>query len=329
MMSAALIENMMFEMMCYSLVVVGFSLYWLRKHRGKAVCQTVAKGACKSLTLSGYASNDSTDDMGTGVDSMETSDAETSSFEASSLSPKAMTYHAPRTHLSNSKGGCTTNGIPQKLREVVNKLSPHDAVTVLGMLNAASINTHQGQNLDNGKNAAAETHKPFRPWTPFQGSSRPCVKTGSRSCDMKAAQVRGNGRQAQGQAGRVEIKATLAQNLAELTDPKRTILLRKVTPLGANVSQLLEIHFSRFGPVEKVLICHNYDNARTDSPQWRLAGPAFVVMSKAEDVAAALEHGSVHRLLHANIDVALYVDHRANKVSAGVDKVLNAPDYPE
>lgn len=111
---------------------------------------------------------------------------------------------------------------------------------------------------------------------------------------------------------------TLRDNLLQLSsfDPECVILVRKINRLGLNSPQLLEIYFSRFGPVERVLISHSIDkpNEKRRHPRWRPAGLGFIAMRNAQDAAAAIGHASEHIVLGVHIVVAPYEDHYAEKV---------------
>lgn len=111
---------------------------------------------------------------------------------------------------------------------------------------------------------------------------------------------------------------TLRENLLQVSsfDPECVILVRKINRLGLNSPQLLEIYFSQFGPVERVLISHSIDkpNEKRRHPRWRPAGLGFIAMRNAQDAAAAIGHASEHIVLGVHIVVAPYEDHYAEKM---------------
>jgi hypothetical protein len=104
-----------------------------------------------------------------------------------------------------------------------------------------------------------------------------------------------------------EPKATLQETLTELSnmDSTRVLMLRKINKLGPRHASMLESHFSNFGKVERVMASYSraksiYNNAAT---RVRVVGLAFVVMSRPEEVQAALDYGNDHDLQGVGINV--------------------------
>lgn len=123
---------------------------------------------------------------------------------------------------------------------------------------------------------------------------------------------------------------TLKENLRQLSSlqPKTVILVRKISKLGMNSPQLLEIYFSQFGPVKKVFISHAIEkpHGRRTQPRWRPATLGFIAMENPEDAEKARLRGAEQVVLGVTIQVIEYEDHYAQQKDCENDEDENAEE---
>lgn len=93
---------------------------------------------------------------------------------------------------------------------------------------------------------------------------------------------------------------TLPNNLRELgnIEAERILVARKINRLGFDSAKSLEVHFAKYGNVERVLVAHsNGKNSRDGKHRLRKSGFGFVVMSSAAAAQASLAAGSEQLVL--------------------------------
>jgi hypothetical protein len=149
------------------------------------------------------------------------------------------------------------------------------------------------------------------PFTPFTGSTmRPKANTGESklakipfapfTSTSKFAKPGGaNTRPANPEDG---LKAHLRHLACENEDC--IIMVRKISKLGLESASLLEVFFSRYGAVKRVLVSHVHEKVKgTDRVKIRPAGIAFVVLESADAVAAAYAAGTEQKVLGVTINI--------------------------
>lgn len=108
-----------------------------------------------------------------------------------------------------------------------------------------------------------------------------------------------------------EEKETLRTNLRDLSLCEHThvIMVRKINRLGIDSPALLEAHFSKYGPVQRVMVSHSRAKSifgRAGAARVRPAGLGFLIMSRAEDVDAILASGPEHNVEGALITTSRF-----------------------
>lgn len=256
------------------------------------------------------------------------------------------THGIPESHLSQPpppppQGYYGLNDITSSsLQDVIGKLSPQDAAIVI-----ASMQKHGSPGVQNVAAAMAMglpvVYYPHPVAVPDANGYRhsqqaphqsqptaPCIYQAPRAppVPVKDEMSRGYKPNAQHPPPRspapsvlaMDEANTLRDNLRQLSeiDPKRVLMVRKINKLGLNSAQLLEIHFSQFGPVHKVLISHSIEKPNGKRPRLRPAGLCFVAMENVADADTARQRGSEQTVLGVTIRVGEYEDHQAAKMSA-------------
>eukprot|EP00425_Heterocapsa_triquetra_P003159 CAMPEP_0195058908 /NCGR_PEP_ID=MMETSP0448-20130528/6544_1 /TAXON_ID=66468 /ORGANISM="Heterocapsa triquestra, Strain CCMP 448" /LENGTH=306 /DNA_ID=CAMNT_0040089093 /DNA_START=37 /DNA_END=957 /DNA_ORIENTATION=- len=98
-------------------------------------------------------------------------------------------------------------------------------------------------------------------------------------------------------------------------DTNRVVTVRRIHRLGFTAKELVHEHFSRFGPLEDVLLS-NADEEKTaeEVAQCRLRpfGYCFILFARAEDAQAALAAGSTQKIGLHDVFVATFVRHRTD-----------------
>lgn len=363
--SVSFFGSVLAESLCFLLCFVIIFMWKLQKHsaskaqyaaptqlkveRGKAKgpVSLRSRKASNNMISRGYLSGESTD---TSAGSMRSSDTEVSSPEAANgMCPGTWSAwlagsfaQAPHLNGFNCSGSqlraeaepfvpTTPSDISNiGLLNVISKLSPEDAATVVASLNAA-------HSLPNTMDASANSvgvgmpvllypHPPAmhpRSANNWEFTQHSQSKQTSHHQNLVARNTHKKLPQVQAEKARKLLATsasdctTLKENLRELSslDPKCVLLVRKISKLGLNSPQLLEIHFSQFGPVQRVLISHSIEKpvGRRLQPRFRPAALGFIAMSNAEDAAAALQRGGEHVVLGMTIAVGTYKDHFASK----------------
>lgn len=88
-------------------------------------------------------------------------------------------------------------------------------------------------------------------------------------------------------------------------DPGCVLVVRKINRLGFESASILKQHFSKYGPVDAVLVAHSQVKCpnRQSATRTRPAGLGFVVMMGVADVKAVLQIGDEHRVCDQLINV--------------------------
>jgi hypothetical protein len=141
------------------------------------------------------------------------------------------------------------------------------------------------------------------PFTPFIGSTmRPKANTGEskyQATSKFAKPIGANTRPANPEEG---LKAHLRHLTCENEDC--IIMVRKISKLGLESASLLEVFFSRYGAVKRILVSHVHEKVKgTDRVKIRPAGIAFVVLESADAVAAAYAAGTEQKVLGVTINI--------------------------
>lgn len=231
-------------------------------------------------------------------------------------------------HLS-AQGEYPGEAPASNLQDVISKLSPQDAATVISSLTDAAM----GRNYAPPVPATTPVPMVFYPRSLAREPAAKASQYGEQLGDhrrtttqaSRSQNVRSPVKTASGARKDFTLKlqqppetSTLKDNLRQLSclDPKSVILVRKISKLGLNSAQLLEIHFSRFGQVHKTFVSHSIEkpSGRRVHPRWRPASLGFVAMASAEDAAKAMRHGSEQTVLGVSILLGSYEDHFAAKL---------------
>jgi hypothetical protein len=200
------------------------------------------------------------------------------------------------------------------LAKIISKLSPEDAATVMASLNAASSTA--------GMPVILYPHPvPMMPRSGRQreGQAQYSSRHPREGKDQKepVQEPRVPKNQPPPGVNMEQYANTLKENLRQLSslDPKTVILVRKISKLGMNSPQLLEIYFSQFGPVKKVFISHAIEKpqGRRTQPRWRPATLGFVAMENVEDAEKAMQRGTEQTVLGVTIQAVEYEDNFAQQ----------------
>jgi hypothetical protein len=119
-------------------------------------------------------------------------------------------------------------------------------------------------------------------------------------------------------------------------DAKRVVMARKIDKLGFKSPQILKTYFSKFGPVEKVLVPSGkvVDPDGPSGPLVRPSGLGFIVMEKGEDVTKIFTKGLEHTLFPGKvISLTAYEHHDPQQVrrddqKSGLPEVSRAHRLP-
>lgn len=245
--------------------------------------------------------------------------------------PPAADGLLPWPHLS-AQGEYPGEAPASNLQDVISKLSPQDAATVMASLTDAAM----GRNYAGSAPAVPATTAVPMVFYPRSLAREPAAKASQYGEQLgdhrrtttlagRSQNVRSPVKTAPVARKDLTLKlqqppeiSTLKDNLRQLSclDPKSVILVRKISKLGLNSAQLLEIHFSRFGPVHGIFVSHSIEkpSGRRVNPRWRPASLGFVAMASAEDAAMAMRHGSEQIVLGVSILLGSYEDHFAAKL---------------
>lgn len=363
MLSNALLESFLVETICFGLIFAVL-LLWKRPQRSAAKGEdrtvqstsSVYRGSAKAYgspaktrkselftTACRDLSDDSTD---TGRGSLRSSDTDTSP-EASSdhcFGPQPTRYNRPQiqsqgpmaTPFQHDARRDTRQNCPHNnLAKVMSKLSPQDAATVMASLSAASS--------PKGVPVVLYPHPvpmlPGKQWVPFQGNgqsqhtSHPQKKAKEPKEAVQEPRMPFRKNQPPPGMNMEPYANTLSKNLRELEtlDPKTVIFVRKISKLGLNSPQLLEIYFSQFGPVRKMFVSHGIEppQGKRTHPRWRPATMGFVAMERSEDADKAKDRGAEQVVLGETIQVLEFECRKAerdNDESAQVEEVEEEGD---
>jgi hypothetical protein len=237
-------------------------------------------------------------------------------FNGSYIQPlSAMSMQLPqgvhRTSALVMAGGLgqeAANPEHDNLAKIISKLSPEDAATVMASLNAASSTA--------GMPVILYPHPvPMMKRSGKQQEGQ--MQHSSRHPREPAQEPRMPKNQPPPGVNMDQYANTLKENLRQLSslDPKTVILVRKISKLGMNSPQLLEIYFSQFGPVKKIFISHAIEkpHGRRTQPRWRPATLGFIAMENAEDAEKAKQRGTEQTVLGVTIQAVEYEDHYAQQ----------------
>lgn len=99
---------------------------------------------------------------------------------------------------------------------------------------------------------------------------------------------------ARGRGGRGTMqRRPIGDHLRDLqnTDPRKVIVVRKISDLGFNSAAIVRGHYAKYGPVQQVRVVHSNVKSTTTPGRMRPASMGFVVMVKAGDAEAILRDG--------------------------------------
>jgi RNA recognition motif-containing protein len=119
-------------------------------------------------------------------------------------------------------------------------------------------------------------------------------------------------------------------------DAERIVMVRKIDMLGFKSPQILRTYFSKFGPVETVLIPSGKvtDPDDPSGPKVRPSGYGFIVMEKVEDVTKIFTKGLEHTLFPGKvISLTAYEHHDPQRVrrdgkTSALPETLRAHRFP-
>jgi len=195
------------------------------------------------------------------------------------------------------------------LKSALDRLTPQEIATVKSLLdNKLQVSEHGGAYPlqltplpPKGITAPVRSDQPLfqrlpatrRPFAPFQGGQTHAQRHNVTPTMSKDG----------------ESQDSLAAFLRELSllDNNRVLTLRKINKLGLEPTDALQTYLSKFGPVERIMVCAT--PAGKGRARMRPAALGFAVMSKAEDAKAALDFGEHHHVAGADIVVAPFASH--------------------
>jgi hypothetical protein len=106
------------------------------------------------------------------------------------------------------------------------------------------------------------------------------------------------------QKGRRLLLIATQLNALQEEDPSKIIIVRKIHRLGFESASILTEHYSKIGPVVKVLLSNAHEKqAASFSVRLRPSGIGFVLFENAADAAAALALGECHHVAGAEVHV--------------------------
>jgi len=122
---------------------------------------------------------------------------------------------------------------------------------------------------------------------------------------------------------KLHVKSTMRTHLNNLAvaDPGRVLTVRKINRIGMDSSTALETYFSRFGPVERVMVSHMFVKSMfaKGKKRERPATTGFVIMGKAEDAEVAFAAGTDHEVQGAAITVHRFKSHSLDGAEVEAD----------
>jgi hypothetical protein len=218
--------------------------------------------------------------------------------------------------------------VPSDLNEVLKKLSPEDAMTVLARFEltqfahlfpeeAAAGETQKTSKSGGAKQKQKEAERPalgakeevaHNPRIPqtndMRGLPKPEEllsllnksqrKKGAENCDAIKIYDDPPWRKPP-DCPTDNTEGSLRSNLKKMSliDSSRIFMARKIKPLGLNSPKSLWGYFQQFGPVEDVFVTHSLN--KDDPSLTRPAGTGFIAMKNAEDVLKVLQQEHVIR----------------------------------
>jgi len=217
------------------------------------------------------------------------------------------------------------------LKEALDRLDPAEMATVKVLLDStmrdAGMSNDSKQQCEGAATALARKMSAnlsqknklsgtfHRPCTPFQGGQTPVSRPVLRSSSyLNRPQPAKTSPQGATESNRYPIQAqdsmaTILKDLS-LLDNGRVITLRKISRLGLNSTGVLQTHMAQFGSVQRVYAADTQSKcSKTSKIRVRPPVVGFVVMSTAEDAAAALKHGSTHVVAGVEIVVGGFQSH--------------------
>lgn len=218
------------------------------------------------------------------------------------------------------------------LQDALNKLSPQEAAVVRSLLDSKEAESKSDglKRAHVGWEAAApptasyanSRHASFtpgllpshlsatklstaRPFTPFGSTSAKAPKTKQHPANVSNSEGKACA------SPQNDSEDTLRVNLRDLAemDNRRVLMVRKINRLGLDSAAALESYFSKFGTIERVMVSHSRAKGSHGQMRVRPATLGFLVMSKVEEVEAALAHGPEHTIQDAQIMVSTFASH--------------------
>jgi hypothetical protein len=130
---------------------------------------------------------------------------------------------------------------------------------------------------------------------------------------------------------------TLRSNLRKLieVDESRIFMVRRIGKLGLDSAKLLKTYFGRFGDVTKVLVSHSVDKRSkgpqnaSPKPRIRAACIGFVIMDKAEDVAAVFQTGLEQVVYGVSVSLVAYQRQTSEEATPGDNEYVIAATEEE
>jgi len=124
-------------------------------------------------------------------------------------------------------------------------------------------------------------------------------------------------------------ESSLKANMRKLAKFDNDLILstKRIGKLGVKSDKILTEHFSQFGTVEQVYVCHDLIKGYPDRSKLRVrpGNTGFVVMATASDALAALKAGSEQKVEGVDVVVSRYICRRAE---LGLDKPSDTSSGP-
>jgi hypothetical protein len=228
--------------------------------------------------------------------------------------PSADKRYAPRCASSDLRSEAD---IHANLAHVISRLSPADAATVSAFLQVKlAKDSMNNQPLRVQPDPVVEHD--YYPLGGFKPPPGLCAGPPQMDClrePLPPGLVRRKAKNDHDGASKMQVTPevqnnNLRSNLNKLSqfDPACIFLVRKINRLGLNSADFLKEYFSKFGMVDSVMVSHSIEKPTPGrrKPRVRPAGLAFIVMSKAEDVASILRLGSEHVVNDVSISASTY-----------------------
>jgi len=195
-----------------------------------------------------------------------------------------------------------------ELKEAISKLGPSDIAAVKSLLDSKLCDDTTGHNPPPWTASKVRLGgRAQRPFTPF-GGKVPFAQPSDKNRPQRSSTTTGpmttpNDMNDEGPSLR-----SFLYELAQMGDNSRVLSVRRINRLGYDSAPILQDYFAKFGTVQRVLVAPTTIKSGGQKKS-RPAGLGFIVMSKSEEVQAALKHGEAHTLQGVEIMVQSFQSH--------------------